>query len=263
MSTPSFQTKPTGTRRDNSFSLVTALQSVVSAGFLVATLLTLWTPANLFSNRLINEMLVSMQRNEIPETVLPTSTAAPKPLIGIVAGHWGNDPGAVCENGTTEMDVNLRIATLVAQNLKAEGYPVDLLQEFDPKLGVYQAAALVSIHNDSCDYINADATGFKVAAAVGNLYPEKASRLIGCMINRYQSQTGLRYHENTITPDMTGYHAFDEIHGSTPAAIIETGFLNLDYTMLTEHPDIVARGVTDGILCYVRNEPIEWSTATP
>jgi N-acetylmuramoyl-L-alanine amidase len=204
-----------------------------------------------------------MQRNEVPEVALPTMTAAPKPLIGIVAGHWGNDPGAVCENGTTEMDVNLRIATLVAQYLKAEGYPVDLMQEYDPKLRIYQAAALVSIHNDSCQYVNEEATGFKVAAAVGTVHQEKASRLTSCLINRYQSRTGLKYHENTITPDMQEYHTFDEINSATPAAIIETGFLNLDYTLLTEHPDIVARGVADGILCYVRNAPIEWSTPAP
>jgi N-acetylmuramoyl-L-alanine amidase len=56
---------------------------------------------------------------------------------------------------------------------------------------------------------------------------------------------------------MTYYHAFSEINSNTIAAIIETGFLNLDYKLLTENPELVARGVADGILCYVRNEPTE------
>jgi N-acetylmuramoyl-L-alanine amidase len=63
----------------------------------------------------------------------PTITPGPKPRIGIVAGHWGNDSGAVCADGLTEEKVNLRIATLVQQYLIAEGYEVDLLQEFDKR----------------------------------------------------------------------------------------------------------------------------------
>ena len=37
--------------------------------------------------------------------------------IGIVSGHWGHDSGAVCDNGTTEQQVNLAIATLVATEI--------------------------------------------------------------------------------------------------------------------------------------------------
>jgi len=32
--------------------------------------------------------------------------------------------------------------------------------------------------------------------------------------------------------------------------------MNLDYEILTQRPDLIARGVTDGILCYVRNETV-------
>jgi N-acetylmuramoyl-L-alanine amidase len=66
----------------------------------------------------------------------------------------------------------------------------------------------------------------------------------------------LNFHANSITPDMTRYHAFDEINGNTPAAIIETGFLNLDRDILVNQTDKVAMGVRNGILCYIRNEPI-------
>jgi hypothetical protein len=66
----------------------------------------------------------------------------------------------------------------------------------------------------------------------------------------------MKYHFNTITPDMTNYHTFNEINVETTAAIIETGFLNLDRAILTEQPDLVAKGVTAGILCFVRNEPV-------
>jgi N-acetylmuramoyl-L-alanine amidase len=61
---------------------------------------------------------------------------------------------------------------------------------------------------------------------------------------------------------MREYHAFREIDPSTVAAIIETGFLNLDREMLTKNTDLVAAGVVDGILCFANNENVE-PTAIP
>ncbi len=247
-------------------SILQTLQTLISAAVVLATLFTLWTPANLFSNQLLDNMFNAIQQNnpnpQVPAD-WPTPTALPRPRIGIVSGHWGNDPGSVCADGLSEEKVNLRIATLVEQNLKAEGYDVDLLQEFDKKLTQYQATALVSIHNDSCDYINNEATGFKVAAAMASPYPEKAARLTACLTQRYGTITGLPYHYNTITPDMTSYHAFDEINSVTTAAIIETGFLNLDREILVNHTDVIAKGITAGILCFIRNENIPAATAVP
>jgi len=156
----------------------------------------------------------------------------------------------------TEFKINQDIASLVKKELVEEGFDVDLLKEFDPKLNGYRGLALVSIHADSCEYINDEATGFKVAAALSNQYPEKGVRLTSCIRNRYIESTGMRYHSESVTPDMTSYHAFDEIDANTTAVIIETGFLNLDRQILTQHQDLVARGISDGILCYVRNEDI-------
>lgn len=247
-------------RRPPRFDLWKALQSVLSVALLVATLFTLWTPANLFSNSLLDRMFQSV-KPAVPADEYPTPTPSPRPRIGLVAGHWGNDPGSVCADGLTEESVNLKIATLVKDALNKEGFDVDLLKEFDPRLTEYRALALVSIHNDSCDYINDQATGFKVAAAVSNLYPEKATRLTACLSHRYQMATGLSFHFNTVTDDMTRYHAFNEIHSDTTAAIIETGFLNLDREILTQQTDKVAQGVTSGILCFIRNEDVPGAPA--
>lgn len=231
-----------------------AISTILTVALVLATLFTLWTPANLFSNQMLDNFFQAWQAN--PTLTMPTPTPSPRPRIGIVAGHWGNDSGSVCSDGLTEMSVNLEIATRVQQQLLAEGYEVDLLQEFDEKLYDYQALALVSIHNDSCDYVNDEATGFKVAAAAASAYPEKADRLAGCMIDRYSKTTGMGYHANTVTNDMTQYHTFREINTDTTAAIIETGFLNLDRRLLTEQPDLLAQGITNGVLCYIKNQPV-------
>ncbi|PWH18133.1 MAG: hypothetical protein DDG60_00895 [Anaerolineae bacterium] len=224
---------------------------------LVATLFVTFTPSALSGS--LNEQLTLLLTPQSQENVLPGGTLRPKIRIGIVAGHWGNDSGAVCENGTTEVDVNVRIATLVQQKLTALGFEADLLEEFDPRLQGYRAAALISIHNDSCVYINDQATGFKVARAMSARDQNLAGRLEACLRDRYQRRTGLPLH-NSVTNDMTLYHAFDEISPDTTAAIIETGFLNLDYRILTENPDQVATGVVDGILCFINNENIAPTT---
>lgn len=203
-----------------------------------------------------------------PNTV---STPQPQLRIGIVAGHTGNDSGAVCfdEDGQTdltEMDVNLSIAGLVRENLVARGYQVDLLNEFDTRLNGYRAVALVSIHNDSCEYVNDEATGFKVAASLETRDINRAQRLTACLTDRYQQVTGLTFHANSITSDMTEYHAFSEIDPNTITAIIETGFLNLDRDILTKQTDRVAEGITQGILCFINNEsvlPTALPTFTP
>jgi N-acetylmuramoyl-L-alanine amidase len=232
-----------------------AMQSAFSVALVVATLFTLFTPANLFSNNLLDRMLQSVQP-VAGVTAVPTLAPSSRGRIGLVAGHWGNDSGSVCADGLTEMEVNLRIATLTQDLLVKEGYDVDVIKEFDPRLTEYTALALVSIHNDSCDYINDQATGFKVAAAASSVYPEKAVRLTACLSQRYQQITGMSYHYNTVTRDMTEYHAFSEINSDTTAAIIETGFLNLDREILTQRPELVAQGVASGILCFLRNEDI-------
>ncbi len=248
------------------FSAWRTFQTVISVAILVATLFTLWTPANLFSGSLAQKMAIALQPSPTaPASAVPgdtTTTPTVNPQIGIVAGHWGNDSGAVCQDGLTEASVNLEIATLVKNTLVGQGFDVDLLQEFDERLSQYRAGVLVSIHNDSCDYINDEATGFKVAAALNSTNPEESNRLVACMTDRYQKVTGLRFHYNSITADMTQYHAYNEIDTSTTAAVIETGFLNLDRQMLTEHTDLIAQGITEGILCFVRHETFE-PTAAP
>jgi N-acetylmuramoyl-L-alanine amidase len=235
------------------------LQQAIAVAVLVATLFVSFTPGALSGG--FNQQLAVLLTTQPNSSVMPGTMPRPLTKIGIVAGHWGNDSGAVCENGTTEADVNLKIATLVQQKLAALGFDTDLLQEFDPRLSSYRAAVLVSIHNDSCKYVNDQATGFKVASAMSSRDANLANRLAGCLRDRYQRTTGLPLH-NSVTNDMSLYHAFSEIDPGTTAGIIETGFMKLDYDILTNKTDMVATGVANGILCFVNNENIA-STPKP
>ena len=190
----------------------------------------------------------------VEQTGVAAAATAAANRIGIVSGHRGHDSGAVCDDGLTEAEVNFVHATRVAELLRAEGYTVDVLDEFDARLQGYRARVLLSIHADSCARINELATGFKVARAVHGRSPETEDRLVACLIARYKARTGLRFHANTVTRDMTEYHAFDEIAPETPAAIIETGFLYLDRPLLARRPEVVAQGIADGLLCFLRDD---------
>jgi N-acetylmuramoyl-L-alanine amidase len=239
--------------------------STLGVAILIATLFTAWTPNSLFAGNLEEQLRTLLTPQAGPNSGF--TTPQPQLRIGIVAGHMGNDSGAVCtdENGRItlrEADVNFEIATLVQKSLAARGYQVDLLNEFDTRLNGYRAVALVSIHNDSCEYINDQATGFKVTASLETRDVNRAQRLTACLADRYQQITGLTFHANSITEDMTKYHAFSEIDPNTITAIIETGFMNLDRQLLTEQPERIAEGVTQGILCFINNESV-LPTAVP
>ena len=95
------------------FSTWRAMETVLGVSILVATLFTLWTPANLFSANLGQKSELALLPNQTQVSLQASPTPPANPVICIVAGHWGNDSGAVCPDGLTEADVNLRIATLV------------------------------------------------------------------------------------------------------------------------------------------------------
>jgi N-acetylmuramoyl-L-alanine amidase len=175
-----------------------------------------------------------------------------RPQIGIVAGHWKHDSGAVCPDGLREVDVNLAVASQVASILAHEGCDVEVLPEFSSKLKRYRAEVFVSIHADSCDVPGA--SGFKVARLASSINPEQDDHLVACLVQEYGAATGLRFHMNSITSDMTDYHGFGELDASTPGAIIELGFMGADRELLTDGSADAAQGVARGILCFLRGQ---------
>lgn len=261
--TPPTKKKPIQGVRMPKFNFWSSFGTVVSVAIVVATLFTIWTPASLFNSRLSESLAMAVSSNrKSTQYVRPTVTPRPIPHIAIVSGHWEDGKGFECTDGTTEADVNLNIATMVQQRLSAEGFTVDLMKERDTALMQYSGLLVLSIHADSCQYIDNKSTGFKVATSYYTPSDStKANRLVSCLIDRYHVDTGLEY-INTVTDDMTKYHTFDEVNTNTPTVVMETGYLNLDRDLLTKQPDKVAKGITDGVLCYLRNQPLTVPTAT-
>lgn len=261
--------------------ILRTLLTIFGTAAVFATVLTWWTPNTFLPSESVAQLSVALATQTAPAVnFVPTLTPMPRSpdaavsgpaqVVGIVSGHRGihpgsgiADPGAVCDDGLTEQETVENVALLVQEMLIGHGYQVDLLDEWDPRLAGYGANALISIHADSCEFFGEGASGFKVASFAASTNPEQDSRLVGCMISRYAETTNMDFHPS-VTYDMTDYHNFREILPGTPGAIIEIGFLNLDREMLTEHADVVALGVARGVLCYLRNEPLDAANvATP
>jgi len=237
-------------------SFIRTMIVVVLASGLASTIFTWFTDPSFIRPDVVSGLQVAAATIEATQqpTIIPTPNWLRR--IGIVSGHRGpeNDPGAVCPDGLTETEINFNVAQRVVRNLRQLGYSVDLLDEFDPRLDEYQAAALVSIHANSCEDYGEPVSGYLVAKADARPEGGPDSILAECIALHYEQTTQLE-RRFSLTLDMTDYHNFREIHPLTPAAIIEMGFMKDDRALLTEQPDDLARGITDGILCFLQPGP--------
>jgi N-acetylmuramoyl-L-alanine amidase len=268
------------------FEHVTLLGSVsavvVAIGLMVLAVLVAF---GIFSQPITARGAVGLVLPPTPTvTMIPTAlpTAAPPPDIAILAGHWSrddprgvttiHDTGALCPDGLREVTINKAVADKVISILQGRGYRVDLLEEFDARLKSvspdYAPTVFLSIHSDSCvsgpDY--PFATGFKIAHAEPSENPPEDDRLVACLRRDYQIAVDpfkLAFNENTITTDMTAYHAFHEIVPTTPAAIIELGFMANDRWILTGHQEELARGLALGLIAFLRGDRCGSASPTP
>lgn len=177
-----------------------------------------------------------------------------RPVV-LISGHAGHDSGAICtaDDGSvllTEADVNTDVSEQAAALLRAAGADVAIYDEYDARLEGLQAEMLLSLHADSC----IDASGYKAAFYTHSEIPDIDQRILDCIDRHYAAATGLASHPNTVTHNMTEYHAFRRIADQTPAAILELGFLGGDQELLTAQSELAARGVADSILCFLRSD---------
>ena len=195
----------------------------------------------------------------------PTPAQTPQWLrrIGIISGHrgkgatGGRDPGAICEDVygnpvLTEADINFAVATRVVAALESLNYAVELLDEYDPRLHNYRADAIVSIHANTCYDFGEYVSGFIVAKSEARPDNGADAFLRECIGENYGANVPLPRSYN-ITDDMTQYHAWQKIHPLTPGTILEMGYMLADREVLTADPDLLARAVIDGVLCFIQN----------
>lgn len=174
--------------------------------------------------------------------------------LTIISGHAGYDSGAVCSDDDgdtilTEQTINAAVAERLARRLRRGGATVTIFDEFDARLEQLQSDLLISLHADSC----IEQSGYKLAYNTRAEVLPLTSRLDECFAQNYAEITQLTSHIDTITHDMTDYHAFREIAPTTPAVIVEMGFIGGDQTLLHTQPETVARGLTESIRCFFQS----------
>jgi hypothetical protein len=184
--------------------------------------------------------------------------------VGVQAGHWNiaalPDEQWRLRTSTggrhgrlAEVDINRGLADRVVGILTAAGIDAELIPATVPP--GYDADAFVAIHAD--DGNRGAERGWKVAAP---WRASDASRLLRDSLGAaYRGWTGMPEDRYGVTFNMRGYYAFSwyrflhAIAPTTPAAIIETGFISSaeDRAVLTGEPETAARGIAAGIITYL------------
>lgn len=236
---------------------------VIISGALMATILSLWIdPDALDSNLRANLNNVEATNASGGAQLVTSSLPTPNWMInvGIIAGHSGpiTDPGAVCydENNEvilTELEINLAVAQQVYRLMLQQGYDMQLMEEFDPRLANYDGAALISIHANDCSDYGEFVSGYLISFAESRPQNGADFRLQECIAQYYGEGSGLPRRFG-FTRDVTDYHVFREINVNTPSVILELGFMLGDREFLTTQTDAMANAIVRGILCYLNNE---------
>ncbi|OLC55894.1 MAG: hypothetical protein AUH85_08015 [Chloroflexi bacterium 13_1_40CM_4_68_4] len=159
--------------------------------------------------------------------------------------------------GYKEVDVNEEIADRIATLLKAQGVEVDILPTTVPE--GYLADAFVALHCDG-DGVG-ELSGFKMAHSTRRSPYEDA--LMNSIKDSYAKATGLPYDALHVSRAMINLYSFNwsryqhATSAFTPSTIIELGFLSNDddREILVNKPDVVARGVVNGLLTFLDSHP--------
>lgn len=233
------------------YSFFKALSTILFTAILTATILVTFSPGAEYIDRFVPQTE--------SETIDLNSLNNQRKIIGIIPGHYGFDSGYQCGaefNFVKESDVNLRLAVMVRDYLEANGYSVDFLHEFDPALSNYTALALVSIHSNTCSTADTKLSGFNVTTGGQNTYPSESKRLNDCLTYHYAQNSELDFLGENYSPEEESLYTFDAVNNYTTISVIHTGYLGNDYRTLSEKTNSLAKGIADGIICYVEDDTV-------
>lgn len=233
------------------YSFFKVLFSILFTALLTATILVTFSPGAEYIDRFVpqaeSELIdLNNQNNQ-------------RKIIGILPGHYGFDSGYQCGaeyNFVRESDVNLRLAVLVRDYLEANGYTIDFLHEYDPALSNYTALALVSIHANTCSPNDSKLSGFNITTGGQNTYPSESKRLNDCLTYHYAQSSKLDFLGENYAPEEESLYSFDTVNNYTTISIIHTGYLGNDYRTISEKTNSLAKGIADGIICYVEDDTV-------
>jgi N-acetylmuramoyl-L-alanine amidase len=235
--------------QNEGYSIFRGIQSVISVAILVATLLTLWNPRKVFTTPRFYDLFQSVSSMETASDIKSDSAIQTK--VGILAGHWQDNPGEVCADGIIEADVNHAIAEKVKLNLEEKDIAVKLFNEFDLDYLNYEAKVFLGIYSGSCLETPLPPSGFKIGTSLTAGNSDLINAFAVCLAENYQTYTGLPFTYEVVNPDHSSYHIFRDINPNTPAALIMIGALSTDRDLIINRSNTVAEGIAAGITCFI------------
>lgn len=244
-----------------------AIFSVLGLGGVANTIQTAGvnTPAAIYNNELVIADPTGAPA-ALPMSA-PTATPAARPFhVGIQSGHYKNDElpdelwrlegsTGTSGGGRTEVDLNYDVANRVARLLRAQGVIVDVLPATVPS--GYQADAFIAIHADGAS--GSSPRGFKISTRWSSVVAVQDGMLVDAITDAYRTATGLPEDSN-VTRNMRGYYAYSprrpnwRTSNYAPGAIVEMGFMTnaADRAVMFNKTDVVAQGITNGIMNFLR-----------
>lgn len=153
--------------------------------------------------------------------------AVARPLQGtrivVDAGHGGKDPGASAVDGTHEKDHNLRIAHVIAAQLRSAGAEVLMTRSGDEFISLDDRARLADrTHCDLFLSIHSDAAGNSEARGA-TVYRARGALAASCKLGRelQQALTNAGFHHRGVKE--AGFRVL--VGHSRPSLLLECGFL--------------------------------------
>lgn len=154
--------------------------------------------------------------------------------ICIDAGHGGKDPGAVntAHQYLPEKTIALKVAELLAEDLKCAGHTVqltrnrDIFVELQERCNIsnrFGADLFVSIHCNAAE--STQAAGFEVLHAVNSSKGKKAATLI---LNQFALEFPTMKNRGLMPSKSTRYPRWIRVLHKTnaPSVLIELGFIS-------------------------------------
>ncbi len=128
-------------------------------------------PIQKYKHRLVIDLNNNKKKKIVKEKKKPYF------IVGIDAGHGGEDPGAIGEMGTYEKDITLIMAKKLKEKIdKIEGFKGVLIRDEDYFISLYdrvekahklKANILISIHADSAEYKYAEGSSVYILSESG------------------------------------------------------------------------------------------------
>ena len=210
----------------------------------------------------IRSQLRPVQTAQIPR---PRQRPRPANLGAVVidAGHGGRDPGAVANGKTYEKDINLQIASLVAQRLKAVGVAVHMTRDDDTYVenpsraalaNRVKAALFVSHHANA---VNENYRGPAINGYEIYVHPRASaqSRAAAEAISQSLRTAGIQP-QGTSLPREKDLLVLRETTG--PAVLVEVGYMTdaRELVLITSasYQKKVADAVSRGIVEYLEGQ---------